>query len=470
MSPIAAPEQKRTDRITVVRSLARHLGEAGVRWALQGTPSALPDWLAADDGKDLDLWVASDGLAKAEAVLASAGGVRIAFADDPRRLRHSTWWLDVGGRAAVVDLTVGALAVGPVVLCPEEQITTATRLDIVLGVIPVLSGAAGAMDLVARPLLRGRIPETARLQRGREAWSGVDPRARRRIARSLASTLGRGGRSITDVLTGGEPTPRMVARLRRALARRSAAPGSLVTTWRQRWAIVPSRRGVGPAGIRTSGALVVFVGTDGSGKSTLADEVGRRLDRAGFTVRDAYFGMARGNLPGVGLARRLLGVAPQEEAPAASAEPAADPGPVSHPRLRSVAAWYYAVEYGWRWLTDVAVPIRRGEIVVCDRYVYDLRWSPSPGSRAAAVAQRLVGRPDVLVLPDAPPAQIHARKPERTVADIRDQQEAFRALLAEDVARVAAIVADTSGVDPDPAAPIVTAVIAAAHRRTAPAR
>ncbi len=96
--------------------------------------------------------------------------------------------------------------------------------------------------------------------------------------------------------------------------------------------------------------------------------------------------MARGNLPGVALARRLLGVGGVE--PAAGAAGAAAPVPsqsagcqaaLDRPLLRRAAAWYYAAEYVWRYQRTVAPQRRRGRIVLVDRYVYDLRESPWPG-------------------------------------------------------------------------------------------
>jgi thymidylate kinase len=243
--------------------------------------------------------------------------------------------------------------------------------------------------------------------------------------------------------------------------------GNLAASWRQRRSIVPAGRRRGPLGHRARGVVVATVGTDGSGKSTVADTARARLEALGFTTRTAYFGMARGNLPGVGLARKVLRIPAPGGEDKSAVEPAEvpDPGtpPADHQALRRVAAWYYAVEYGWRYLTSVAGPRRRGEVVVCDRYVYDLRDSPWPGSKAAGFAQWLVPAPDILILPDAPAEMIHARKPERPFAEQRAQQEKFRLLVAEGPGTSANLVVDTSGQTPDAVAPLVRAIISAAH-------
>jgi hypothetical protein len=76
-------------------------------------------------------------------------------------------------------------------------------------------------------------------------------------------------------------------------------------------------------------------------------------------------------------------------------------------------------------------------------------------------------KPDVLVLPDAPDAVIHARKPERSAEDQAEQQGRFRQLVADDPAGTASLIVDTSGASRtaiDPVAAVVSAVVTALHR------
>ena len=134
---------------------------------------------------------------------------------------------------------------------------------------------------------------------------------------------------------------------------------------------------------------------------------------AGDATRTAYFGMAResagrqAGAQGLGDRRAGGGTTPVTWPRTIPPEDPADK-PLDHRSLRRLAAWFYAVEYGWRYLSTVAGPKRRGEVVICDRYVYDLRDSPWPGSRASVFAEWLVPAPDVMVLPDAPVEMIHA--------------------------------------------------------------
>jgi thymidylate kinase len=284
---------------------------------------------------------------------------------------------------------------------------------------------------------------------------------------------------IGMVLAGRRPAAELPGRARRALARCTLRPSGLGATWAQRRTVLPAGRSAGPLGARVRDVVVALVGTDGAGKSTVGTELAARLRRCGFEVRETYFGMARDNLPGVTLARRLLRVpaagtgeptaTPTATPTGVEPEPepvpgAGSPGPtLSLPLLRRAAAWYYAVEYLWRYLRRVLPHRLRRRVVLCDRWVCDLRGSPWPGSPAARVVERLVPPPDLLVLPDAPAEVLHRRKPERPMAEQARQQEELRQLLRTAPARSTAVVVDTSGQTHDPVGPLLAAVVRAAH-------
>ena len=450
-------------RRDLVIELTARLDAARVPWAWQGDADAVARWCADNGPSDLDVWVATlpDAVS---AWLEDLPAARVAHADDPRRLRHISWAVSVGGHLAVIDLTVGDLRVGPVLLLRADDVQlrrtpTGPRLD----------RAAAAADLFVRPLFRGRVVEGQRLAEARTAWRGTAAPERA----ALLAPQGAGGATVaTDVaelLDGGGPvTPdagrAALRRARRQLLTATLAPRSLHATWAQRRTIVPAGRSAGPLGLRTRGAVVALVGTDGSGKSSVSKALAAELAELGVPTRSVYFGMARGNLPGVSLARRLLGIRQETGAPVEPVEPVertapAEPGstsegapaeaPLSHSRIRRAAAWFYAGEYAWRWVRHVGPGLARREVVICDRWVTDLRESPWPGSTASAFVERLVPSPDVLVLPDAPDALIHARKPERSAAEQARQQQVFRDLLAERPARTAEVVVDTSGSGPD---------------------
>lgn len=452
----------------MLNSVVAALDGTGAAWAWQGAAGAPDRWVADTGPADLDVWWAADRRrADPVAALARAhAGAVVADAADPRRLRHTGFAVLTDGGLAVVDVTHGDLRVGPVLLMPAAEVTFDP-------VAHRLTGAAAFADLLVRPVLRGRIPGPERLAEAAVAWAAAEPDRRSRMAWRLTRQLGAAVTSdLIAIAEGAEPDPGLPRRARLRLAARSVAPGAFGSTWAQRRAVLPAGRFAGPLGLRTRGVVVALVGTDGAGKSTVAAALDTRLRGLGFTTDAAYFGMARGNLPGVALARRLLGVGSTEPSeppsgtagPAGSASDPAGAGGLDHPGLRRVAAWYYAGEYGWRYLRSVLPALARGRVVIADRWVYDLRESPWPGSPAARVAEMLVPAPDLLVLPDAPAEVIHRRKPERALADQRDQQERFHQLLAERPARRAEMLVDTAGSAADDGmTALVAAVVEAAH-------
>ncbi len=444
-------------------ALRETLPAHGLRGAWQGATDAVASWQDSTGPADLDLWVEDGAAYLLDTLLRALPAARVQHADDPRRLRHTSYAVETSTGVAVVDVTRGHLAVGPVLLVADADVSVAEGR---------LTGVAAAADLVVRPLLRGRIAAAPRLAEGRAAWAAAPVPERLALRARLREQLGSAVADGADaLLSGGDAPEGLVGRTRRAYTLRTLRPSQLGAAWAQRHVVVPAGRSAGPLGLRTRGALVVLVGTDGSGKSTVAAEIASRLGDLGVSTTTAHLGMARGNLPGVGLARRVLGVrAETGEAPAPLdhvdvADEDAAPAPLSHPGIRKAAAWYYAVEYGWRWLRDVRPGLRHGGVVIADRYVYDLRESPWPGSSASRFAERVLPSPAVLVLPDAPAELIHARKPERPLREQREQQIRFASLLAEHPALVAEVVVDTSGLSmTDDVATVVAAVLEALHR------
>jgi len=436
-------------------------GEAG--W--QGATGATRTWRHSTGADDLDIWCDDRAYTRLNELLLSLPGARVQHANDAHRLRHTSYAIETNDGLAVVDLTRGDLRVGPVLMVPQADVQVRRSDE-----GQRLTGIAAAADLFVRPLLRGRVVDGARLAEARTGWAQAGEVDRVAMIDRLTTQLGHAVADEVQHTLGGAMPPAQLARAaRKALARASMRPSNLISTWRQRHTILPAGRRAGILGLSTEGCLVVLVGTDGSGKSTVAAEIGERLESSGMRTTTAYMGMARGNLPGVGMARKLLGVAPAgDSAPAVRETPKSTTPANEHGMIRRAAAWYYAVEYVYRYWRDIRPGLRNGGVVIADRYVYDLRESPWPGSRASRVAEALMPKPDVLVLPDAPDRLIHARKPERPAHEQAEQQARFRALVASDVARTQSLTVDTSGMggaDLDPVAPVVAAVVATLHRR-----
>lgn len=156
-----------------------------------------------------------------------------------------------------------------------------------------------------------------------------------------------------------------------------------------------------PAG-RSSlrGFSVALLGPDGSGKSTLAEGLRQTLS---ITVRVVYLGLYR-----TSRWRQQLGRVP---------------GAMFLVRLTLVRA---GVWKGRR-------SLRRGELVVFDRYTIDT-WLPLPNpSSRARVSRALLSRaappPDLVLLLDAPGSVMFQRKGEHSVEELERNRAEYLGLL-----------------------------------------
>ncbi len=188
-----------------------------------------------------------------------------------------------------------------------------------------------------------------------------------------------------------------------------------------------------------TGLVVALAGPDGSGKSTLAAAL--EANANGLFMRRARLHLRPGVLPSPA---RLLGRTPPR-----GAEP--------HGRAPSGAAGSLArIAYLWLdtivgWGPRVAVPRVRSGLVILERGWLDLAVDPqryrlSVSPRIVTALARIAPRADLVLLLDASPELIHARKPELEVDEIERQLRRWRFLGAELSSAVVAVDASRSPV------------------------
>lgn len=165
---------------------------------------------------------------------------------------------------------------------------------------------------------------------------------------------------------------------------------------------------------RHKGMFIAILGPDGAGKSTLAHGLLEAAPAWCESVRVQH------------VRPRLFG---RRDDPDARPHAHAAPG-----RLRSVC------KLGYLWLDCVLGHLvvtrpatARGVLCVSDRYFHDVLVDPLHHRCARMrllprLLARLLPSPDLLFVLDAPPAVVHARKPELAAGEIARQLAAYRAL------------------------------------------
>jgi thymidylate kinase len=209
-----------------------------------------------------------------------------------------------------------------------------------------------------------------------------------------------------------------LAALRHPIRAALPRPAATRRLWlRARGAAAPALKAVTRPGIG-----VAVMGPDGAGKSTLVRALPGTLP---LQVRTYYGGLYGGRLRSVRRAR-VPGIA-------------------------------LASQLGVTWSAYLSATIqrRRGRITVFDRYGYDALLPSADGPPDAkrrfrrAILGRLVPRPHLLLVLDAPTERLHGRKAEHHLDEVERRRTAYRRLAERVDPRIAVEVIDTSA---DPAA------------------
>ena len=183
------------------------------------------------------------------------------------------------------------------------------------------------------------------------------------------------------------------------------------------------------------GALIAFVGPDGCGKSSLTQALREEFRRATLATDIVYLGpWGQNKLPlhAVIRALHLKPFLPEEKR--GEAGKLAPPGLMKKAGLLWRGTLFYlllALELWFRYCTMVLPRLRRGRVVLADRYIYDvlIGYKNRPLAhfrRLRAWLCRRYPQPDVTILLDAEPEVIYARKPQFEVEELTYIRQAYR--------------------------------------------
>ena len=169
---------------------------------------------------------------------------------------------------------------------------------------------------------------------------------------------------------------------------------------------------------KTRGRFVAFLGADGAGKSSVIEGAVRALDGKYSKIRRyhlrPHFGADRSSHPAV-------------------EDPHAEPPRTLLGSLLKLTLWFADYLYGYYALVRPAV--KRGELVIFDRYYYDLlvdprRYRYGGPLRLVAWLARYVPRPETILL-DAPSEILRRRKQEVSAAETARQRQSYLQLAAD---------------------------------------
>ncbi len=166
-----------------------------------------------------------------------------------------------------------------------------------------------------------------------------------------------------------------------------------------------------PLSVRRLGPVVALLGPDGAGKGSILAALQSEIPIA---VRVAYLGWRPRARPGT--------------------RPAAVEAPRPVSTFRECAFVLYQAVRAWRRLLPGYLAAWRGDIVLLDRHPIEV-LAIQPRRSAAArrlermVFSRLIPRPDVIVVLDAPGAALFARKGEQTPALLEEWRQRYLEVL-----------------------------------------
>ena len=393
---------------------AAYEGE-GVRYVVLRNYTRFPE----DFGKDVDLVVEAEDASRSDEIISRiAGDLDLYVTVRRKRSSHVMYYLlpapvDGVERGVLLDVRTNLLHQGFSYL--PGQLVTSSRQRYERFYVP--SAALESLAILLHCVIDTKSVRPDYDARLRELRTGDREEFMRAATAAVGPEL---AAQLADALEAGQPE--LVLGLRGQLLRERARrnPEGVLRWFLTRGgAAVDRLRGW----IRPTGKLVVLVGPDGSGKTTLSELVCRRFETTRIPVSTIYLGAQKPLLPTRKWSRSIrkwLGKTP-------AVKPIKD----VDRRLRLRGLVHIMADKWFRYLVQIRPRLARGEVVVLDRYFYDLRTFPHPLVQQDwfdAVVMALIPEPAVIFSLKADPAVVAARKHELTTAETARQIACFRGI------------------------------------------
>ena len=362
--------------------------------------------------QDFDLLVAESDVETAREVLNSAGFVQVG-----RSLSrfHLDFALDVGGTRVAVDLHAGAVCWNGIPYARARSVLVRRQQD---QGIPI----PGPADEVALLTLHCILDKRAFSERYQSRIAELIPvEGPSAVVRSLTDFVAdRTAAVLTSYLVTGRYSRaaalRNVVLLNIGVLNPQHWPAVLRSTvgWRLR-RLWPLRRGL----------LVAIVGPHGVGKSTVTSTIIDRLSADGWGVKRFYMGRWRDHvLPIAGVARSYGVTASDTVSGTRSAS--ADTQQVHGRRVyRTARDLAYVADLVLRWALRLLPATYGHDLVLTDRYAYDLLFDRSITTFGQIAITYLYPRPDLCFFLHNDAHTLKARRSEHTLAEIERQLDVF---------------------------------------------
>ncbi len=187
------------------------------------------------------------------------------------------------------------------------------------------------------------------------------------------------------------------------------------------------------------GLIIAFIGPDGAGKSSIIAALRQKLKQQGLSTKVAYMGPWGGSILKLRKIFFWLNPSPYRSdykdfyAGKRKDKPC---------RLKGLQKWkfnfrcavYYfflLMEMKTRWIVRVLPALRRGQIVLADRYIYDILtgYKNRPMDYQQGIRKRICKkypRPDIGVLLQCEPEIIFSRKSQLSHAQLEHSQQVYK--------------------------------------------
>ena len=333
---------------------------------------------------------------------------------------------------------------------------------------PCFTGSAVVTELVLRRCVRGKPLDDSHIRHAQRCWHQLPAAERERFMASFRARFrDPAANCLMHALSsqGAFPWSTLRGHLLRGALR---ARPTLLAEYAVDKAFFdrrPRQRERYAAGSRPSGTTVAIVGTDGTGKSSLVAALTSTLSNFGLRSEALYFGRVRSSMLLSDSMRqaleRVVGATSIKDSTRATTHRVS-------PRqraLRRIASYVYVLDYAARLGFRVLPLWAKGNVIVLDRYVYDLRIMPHASALASRLAELIAPRPRLMFFLDVDAKTILSRRQERSPAEVVKQQAILRETCARMGAATRYVRVESTAPVRELAEQLARAAVATAHRR-----